>query len=223
MTRSTTTRVLFVLVACLAAATAPESPRPVLAEEPPAPAAGSFDVDRAMTLPAFLREVEKRVPGLFTWAADDRTVARTTVRLGVYPLERAKLVPRMRAMLFPHEIVLLPSGAPPKETYAVVDMRMPVKPGDPVLEPVRVEIDTKSERDLAHQHGFFVTARIPATGLSHLDAVARVLRVVLTPENVGRIKRLPDDAAFEVTDFAPRVVLARRLARELATLQALGK
>lgn len=221
MRRRTRTRLLVTAMALVTALIALESPRAVLGEEPPAEAMGHIEVKEAMTLPAFLREVEKRIPGLFMWYENDKQVAKTTVHLGRYALDRAKLVRHLRATLFPNEIILIARGTEPEETYIVVDMRRSVKPGDPVLQPIPIDIETR--KGLEHERGLYVTARISTAGLSHLDQVKRVLQVVLTQNNIGRIGLLPDGSAFEVTDFAPRVDLAHRLAKELAALQAAAK
>lgn len=221
MKHASPTRVVFVLALLLAAVTCLQSDEAVLAKEG-AKKAGVVRINGPTTVPAFIREVEKQAPGFLTWKSGDKHVARAVLRGGAYSLDRERMARRLRWQLISQEIVLISTGTAEKPSYRITDMRAKREPGDPTLEPVRVEIG-KVMPPLHVQRGYYVTTSIPTEGLSNLDAVQRVIQTVLTHSNVGRVTLSEDKSTFEVTDFAPNVWTAAQLAKELVALQAAGK
>lgn len=214
-------RWLCVCLSIAATFVASSSVRGVVSADQPEPR--SLKITQPMTVPRFLEELSKEVPGVFTWSPTDRSLATATLPLGTYPLERKRLIRMLRAYLRPYDIILVASGEAPNQTYWVTDMRAKLEPGQPRLMPEPVVIGSSNLEDLQREEGRFVSTRIEAPGLENLEAVKRVLMVVTTHENVSTVAVVRDARAFDVTDFAPNVVLVYRLVQELAALQAASK
>lgn len=185
----------------------------------PAPRGDVVVYDQPAPLGELLAEVARRQPGLVGYHPDDKQLQRR-LPPGRYRVSGPDLVPALRRLLVPFDVVLVPQGAPPHLTWWALDARQ-----QGVIVGLRAETIELSDATLARyegEEGLFVSALIAARGLENLRDARNALQRLLSPNNIGLVVEVPDAGAFIVTDFAPRVCAVFRLVRQLEASSTRG-
>ena len=170
--------------------------------------------DEDVLIEDFLRVIARATKTPLVWNPSDKNIRGKKI-IGSLSMKapRKELFELVRSLLTFYELVLIPVGPPGHQIQLVMDARqlssiLKLKP-EPVL------LTDENLADYEHKDGKFLSAVIRVEHMTDLRFARNALTRVVTGQNIGSVVEVPAARAFLVTDFAPNVVRAYRLIREM--------
>jgi len=170
--------------------------------------------DEDVLMEDFLRTVSRASKVSLVWNPSDKNIRGKKI-IGSVSIRapRKEFFGLVRSLLTFYELVMIPVGPPGYRIQLVMDARqlsslLKLKP-----EPVLLTDENLAEYE--HNDGRYLSAVIRVEHMTDLRFARNALTRVVTGQNIGSVVEVPAANAFLVTDFAPNVVRAYRLIREM--------
>lgn len=174
----------------------------------------SIAVSEPLSLEAFLEAFAKAADLDLLWHPKDRSISSGALVASLdLTFPKARAVEVLRAMLVPHDLVLIPLGDGDPVRYWVANAHA----GASILKlrPRFVEVTDENVDELEGQVGLYVTTTLKARHVPDLREARNAFARIVTGQNIGNVTEVPGARAFVVTDFAPNVAQIYRLLREM--------